>query len=318
MDIYEVWDTKSLEIALSGRSWRQVRLMADIEAYDVEFRDTDGIIVTGAYHPNGHATITGKLGFVDCENVRLGQVAVTQKDWGSRDDGNRDALRVTRCQHVRVAACEFYFASDENVSIWDRSYDVVIERCIVAWGLQPHSMGILIGKDSDQVTIRNNIIAHCVDRSPALLNQVAHANIINNLTYNVGNGLKLGGDGGRVNIVGNVRLTGPDNEEQNSNHRCHTYAQRKDWTAFIDDNICPDRPLALAPQQYGLKLGHDVTVDLSPTLLPTIHPITPIPSGGVPILVPLQAGCGHELGQRVKSEIWQRSGRIVKAAAEIM
>lgn len=85
------------------------------------------------------------------------------------------------------------WAVDENIGIWN-STNVTVQWSIISEGLKnsthpkgPHSMGILIGDNSTDILIKNNLFAHNNRRNPRVKGGVS-AVVINNVIYDYGDG----------------------------------------------------------------------------------------------------------------------------------
>jgi len=82
---------------------------------------------------------------------------------------------------------------DENASTWDpQTHDVTFSNCIIAEGLKnsihpkgAHSMGLLIGSYSTDISIFNNLLAHNQDRNTYFQPGVT-AEYLNNVVYDWG------------------------------------------------------------------------------------------------------------------------------------
>ncbi len=116
---------------------------------------------------------------------------------------------------------------DENISTWNsKVHDVTFSWNITSEGLydsihvdegkppgvfDPHSMGLLIGDHSKNVSVHHNLIAHDADRSPGIFGDTS-TEIINNVTYNFGGGIypikftdsNLSGLPSLANAIGNT------------------------------------------------------------------------------------------------------------------
>lgn len=103
--------------------------------------------------------------------------------------------------HVSVS-----WAIDENASSWgDYVHDITFSNCIISEGLYnslhpkgPHSMGMLITPNAQNVAVINNLFVHNADRNP-LISNGASVVIANNVFYNW--------MGGKATNIGNVSDT---------------------------------------------------------------------------------------------------------------
>lgn len=102
------------------------------------------------------------------------------------DDPNR------RIHDVIIDHCSFSWASDENLALWNTTPDhwmenITIQWCIISEGLEPQGMGLLIGANEHQHSVRNvsihhNLLAHNFRRNPRLA-AVSPLEVVNNVIF---------------------------------------------------------------------------------------------------------------------------------------
>jgi|CXWL01.1.fsa_nt_gi hypothetical protein len=120
---------------------------------------------------------------------------------------NRDSLSIsgTRAKggdvyNVILDHSSISWAIDENLSTWtDKVHDITIQWNIISEGLRCnlhqeanakpdcHSMGLLIGDHSKNISVHHNLIAHNNDRNP-LIQANTSTEFVNNIVYNWGGG----------------------------------------------------------------------------------------------------------------------------------
>lgn len=114
------------------------------------------------------------------------------------------------------------WAVDENASTWSGVHDITFSWNIFSEGLSCsihtngcHSMGLLLGPESHNISIHHNIFAHNGERNPLIYNGNS-VEFINNVIYNwTVAGTIAGGcaynplQGSKLNIIGNYYAPGP-------------------------------------------------------------------------------------------------------------
>jgi pectate lyase len=183
------------------------------------------------------------------------------------DPGDRDGLRVSSASgdsvhDVIFDHCSTSWAADENMSLWNwrfpdnpRIHDVTIQWSISSEALhcskhqengvyQCHSMGLLIGDHSRNVSVHHNLFAHDADRNP-LVTGDATAEVINNVVYDFNWALKVTPNQTPlptfVNAIGNWFQAGPDTP---SSRRGITVSPDIDAATriYVRGNVGPGRP----------------------------------------------------------------------------
>ncbi|MEW6355381.1 MAG: pectate lyase [Planctomycetota bacterium] len=147
---------------------------------------------------------------------------------------NRDALKIegSDVHNIMVDHCSFSWAIDENVSTWATPHDITIQWCIVAEGLLwslhpkshaakgkvPHSMGLLIGRSTNRVTIHHCLMAHNNMRNPLLqidsVQSPSDLDCRNNVVYNFGTCASVAAGNIRLNYMGNYLKRGTNSTSE--------------------------------------------------------------------------------------------------------
>ena len=134
--------------------------------------------------------------------------------------GNRDAIQVLgpSAFNIVIDQVSTSFAIDENISFWGGPHHVTVSNSIVSFALRkslhpegPHSMGLLVGDGSRNISLIGNLLAHNVERNPRIKGD-SSVLVVNNLIYNGHRLMSVGSSSGpaMVSAIGNVFLRGPD------------------------------------------------------------------------------------------------------------
>lgn len=112
--------------------------------------------------------------------------------------------------NIIVDHCSLSWSLDENFATCWVSHDITLQWCIISEALlapDDESYGVLIGTNSNNISVHHCLLAHNKDRSP-LVNANATAEFINNVIYNwrwYATRMYSGG-----NIIGNYYKPGPN------------------------------------------------------------------------------------------------------------
>ncbi len=202
----------------------------------VESAERGFLTVAGQTAPGGGICISN-AGFVlrNTHDVVLRHLRIRTGDSGPQ--AQPDALAIITCQRVVVDHCSISWGVDECFSITShpeeahgRCRDITAQWCMVHEGLQesthpkgPHSKGLMVAYGPASVSLHHNLIAHCWDRNPYLPTE-GHVpyiiDVVNNVVYNWGCAAGIGypkeNHNGRINLVGNHYIPGPDSVMQPS------------------------------------------------------------------------------------------------------
>lgn len=114
------------------------------------------------------------------------------------------------------------WAVDENSSVWGGAHDITFSWNIISEGLSCsthsngcHSMGLLLGPESHNISLHHNIFAHNGERNPQIYNGNS-VEMINNIIYNWTVAATIAGgcsydppSGSKLNLIGNNYIAGP-------------------------------------------------------------------------------------------------------------
>jgi hypothetical protein len=144
-----------------------------------------------------------------------------------------DGISFTRgSRRVVIDHCSVSWATDENFGFYGSNTDVSIQNCIVAECLRhgghrkgTHSMGFLISRGADRVSLHHNFIAANDARNPQFVgnnsilrdrarfgNPFPVFDMRNNIIYNCRTWTRLN-HGAQTNIIRNLYVKGPDGHE---------------------------------------------------------------------------------------------------------
>ena len=239
--------------------------------------------------------------------------------------------------HVVIDHCSFSWSTDENIGFYRNPTDITIQFCVIAEGLihgahrkGAHSMGTLVARGADRISMHHNFFTGNGARNPLLCGGntkewraegfVPHPvfDVRNNLIYNCVSSTTVNA-GAHANIVGNVYVQGPST----SPHKSAVFVPDvEDGTkVHLDRNIGPhlaadgdqwsmvrvySPEIKDVAKQYGRKA--DVFRALAPFPAP---PVTTVPAEEVPELVLAQAGAlpHDETDVRLAREFRARQGK---------
>lgn len=178
------------------------------------------VTVAGQTSPGG-VTVTGaKLRVVESDVIIRG-LQFRPGDGEGDDPENRDGISIgsstETVSNVIIDSNSFTWSVDELVTVWYGSENVTISNNIMAEALKSsihpkgdHSMGLLVGDGSSNVTIVGNLLAHNEFRNATVKDDSQQIEFINNVIYNYGPHGFLGHEGTTAHIIGNLYLAGPD------------------------------------------------------------------------------------------------------------
>ena len=142
---------------------------------------------------------------------------------GRQDSVNGDGIQILGGERVMVDHCSIAWGTDEVFSAWYGPKDVTLQKSIVAEGLYEsihkkgiHSMGNLIGDDSDRFSIHRNLMISNSQRNPLINAKKGLFEVTNNVIYNwryfgaVFSSQGSGDDRVEVNLIDNFFKAGPE------------------------------------------------------------------------------------------------------------
>ncbi len=152
----------------------------------------------------------------------------------SGPDKEPHALAINSAYNIVIDHCSISWGIDECLAITSfpeqqgNAHDITIQWCIVSEGLHdsthakgPHSKGLMIAYGPTRVSLHHNLIMHCNDRNPYLPTEGDFPyimDVVNNVVYNWGSAAGIGyakeNHNGRINLVGNHYIMGPNSRER--------------------------------------------------------------------------------------------------------
>ncbi|NRB17841.1 MAG: right-handed parallel beta-helix repeat-containing protein, partial [Rhodobacteraceae bacterium] len=182
------------------------------------------VTVAGQTSPEGITVIGAKLRIVESDVIIRG-LQFRPGDGEGDEPENRDGISIgssdQTVENVIIDSNSFSWSIDELVTVWYGSQNITISNNIMAEALRnslhpkgDHSMGLLIGAGSSNVTIVGNLIAHNEFRNATAKDDSKQIEFINNLVYNYGLNGFLGRDGTTAHIIGNVYIAGEDSADR--------------------------------------------------------------------------------------------------------
>jgi len=138
--------------------------------------------------------------------IRPGDTPNTATD-GQKEEDNRDALGISTdlgetVRRVVVDHVSLSWSVDETFTTWANNTSGVrsfVKECTISNSIfsealnfslhttQPHSMGVLIGRDSSSISLHRNLLAHLGDRNPLLADDASDVQVANNYIHRPGN-----------------------------------------------------------------------------------------------------------------------------------
>lgn len=204
------------------------------------------VTVAGQTAPDEGITVTGARLWVVESDVIIRGMHVRPGDGEGQAAHHRDAISIGKSgsvvERVIIDSNSFTWATDEVVSTWGAPRDITISNNIIAEALEgsihpsgDHSMGMLLGDGTENVSVVGNLFVSNQHRNPQLIDAKG-VEFINNVVYNYGdNGFQGSAreTGSTAHLIGNVFIPGPD-----SNRDPIRLTTTKGETAFyLEDNV---------------------------------------------------------------------------------
>ncbi|WP_037306741.1 right-handed parallel beta-helix repeat-containing protein [Ruegeria halocynthiae] len=182
------------------------------------------VTIAGQTSPEG-VTISGaKLRVVE-DNVIIRGLQFRPGDGEGDKPSERDGISIgsskQTVENVVIDSNSFSWSVDELITLWYGPKNVTISNNILAEALDDsihpegdHSMGLLIGDGSSNVTVVGNLFAHNEHRNAQVKDDAKNIEFINNLVYNHGpNGFESY-SGTTAHVIGNVYIKGADSADR--------------------------------------------------------------------------------------------------------
>ena len=237
--------------------------------------------------------------------------------------------------NVVIRHCSVAWSTDEGISTYFKGIkDVTISDSIIAEALDNaghakggHSMGLLVGDHSQNVTILRNLFAHNRYRNPVVKGNTATI-VANNVMYDIGNNALHSygaGEGlpAKLTAVNNVLLEGPTRpkETKGRSKSVNFYSDKSTkngWTnegsqIFVSGNLVPEG--AIEAQKL---LDYDVFVKEAPVKLEGLEVL---PADQVKEAVLGKVGARPKdrdpVDERIVKEVREGTGKIIDTQADV-
>ena len=271
---------------------------------------------------------------------------------GNREGGesmhNRDGIQIVgedkipagqfpepKVYNVVIDNCSVSWGTDEGISTYFKGIkDVTIRDSIVSEALDKaghpkggHSMGLLVGDHSQNVTILRNLFAHNRYRNPVVKGNTVTI-VANNVMYDIGNNALHSygaGEGlpAKLTAVGNVLLEGPTRprETKGRSKSVNFYSDKSTqngWTnegsqIFVSGNLVPEGTI-----EAQKLLDYDVFVKEAPVKL---EGLVIMPADQVKEAVLKNAGARPKdrdaVDERIIKDVREGTGRIIDTQADV-
>ncbi|HWL54644.1 MAG TPA: right-handed parallel beta-helix repeat-containing protein, partial [Chthoniobacteraceae bacterium] len=212
-------------------------------------RAHSGVTIAGQTAPGGGILLKGQ-GFQlnGVQDVAIQHLRIypgnTKSGYGLLISGSSAK---DKAENIVIDHCSIYWSSNATVMLYG-----YVENATFQWSLingLETAKGLEAATDSGKaahlsnITLRNSIIAHCVQASPSLFAD-GPFHVVNNVIYdwkNFGTAIQNHGAGTRVNLIGNQYIVGPTTNR-------NRYAVGMEGTVnpagyvYVHDNIGPFRP----------------------------------------------------------------------------
>lgn len=178
------------------------------------------VTVAGQTAPGGFTIIGARLRVVESDviirglNIRPGDGEGDQPD---NRDGVSVGVRGAAVDGVIIDSNSISWTVDEGLTTWGAPNNVTFSNNLIAEALRHsvhpegrHSMGMLIGDGSSNVTAVGNLFAHNQFRNATVKDGSKGVEFINNVIYNYGPHGFLAQSASTAHVIGNVYIAGPD------------------------------------------------------------------------------------------------------------
>ncbi|MCA0997949.1 right-handed parallel beta-helix repeat-containing protein [Alloyangia pacifica] len=172
----------------------------------------------------GGITVTGaRLRVVDSNVIIRGMTVRPGDETDGQDPDSRDGVSIGKSgetvENVILDSNSLSWSIDEVASTWGAPSNITISNNIVAEALQDsihpkgdHSMGMLIGDGSSNVSIIGNLFASNQFRNALVKDDAKNIEFINNVIYNWGQEGLVVAEASTVHVIGNVFIRGQDTD----------------------------------------------------------------------------------------------------------
>ena len=212
------------------------------------------ITIAGQTAPGDGICIRKGMLHVGAHNVIVRHLRARPGDHPFGPDGSdRDCISVSaagdRVHDVVIDHCSASWGIDENCGTWGTPRNVTFQWCITSEALSdslhpkgPHGMGMILGSNSNTVSVHHCLLAHNSDRNPYInMKRSKKTTIIdfrNNVIYSWDRRpVSTGGGNLRLNYVGNYLKSGKDSRGASLAYWIFPYGH--DPKFYFKDNVWP-------------------------------------------------------------------------------
>ncbi len=221
---------------------------------------TPYLTVAGQTAPGGGITLKGKGLEKDLLKVQTHDVIIRYVRVRSGPGGDSGAIAIGNegAHDIILDHCSVSWGVDENLSTWYDSYNITIQWCVIAEGLNnsthsegEHSKGFMLGSEgSHSFSVHHNLLAHNDERNPRIKAEGV-VDFTNNVIYNYGVSAGwITNDYGElaVNYIGNYFKPGPDSNQAKYELKIDKESSSA-VAVFVQGNISPHRLDENQPQE---------------------------------------------------------------------
>ncbi|WP_353473908.1 right-handed parallel beta-helix repeat-containing protein [Salipiger sp. H15] len=187
----------------------------------------------------------GRLRVVESNVIIRGMTVRPGDDPDAQNPDDRDGVSIGKAgqvvEDVILDSNSISWSIDELASTWGAPKNVTISNNIIAEALKDslhpkgeHSMGMLIGDHSENVSVIGNLLVSNKFRNALIKDDAQNVEFINNVIYNYGNeGLVVAG-ASTVHVIGNVFIKGQDSSGREAIRFIGTDGAA---SYFVSDNV---------------------------------------------------------------------------------
>ncbi|MCA0939992.1 hypothetical protein LCM08_24745 [Salipiger pacificus] len=162
-----------------------------------------------------------RLRVVESNVIIRGMTVRPGDDPDGQNPDDRDGISIGKAgntvENVILDSNSISWSIDENVATWGSPSNITISNNIVAEALKEslhpkgqHSMGMLIGDHSSNVSIIGNLLVSNKFRNALIKDDAKNIEFINNVIYNYGNEGLVAAGASTVHVIGNTFIKGED------------------------------------------------------------------------------------------------------------
>lgn len=214
------------------------------------------VTVAGQTAPGQGVTLTGGRLHVVGSDVIIRGLHVRPGNGPGQHLDERDGISIggpdAVARNVVINHNSITWGTDENLASWYKVEDITLSDNLVAEGLNrsghsegQHSMGLLIGRKANRVTILRNLLISNNWRNPQLSDCI-DCEVINNYVFNYGpGGLSVNSGTSRVDILNNVYEAGVNTADVATREVIELQPGTTKDSFYVAGNLTPMGPDAM-------------------------------------------------------------------------